>query len=174
MIVGWLHFDSDFLQHFGMASQNEINQPSVKDDNSVLSESLLMTCFCRIPFSRSLFHEKNIFTSCSLPTHITIFHRTEVMVPNEVSICICSTEEDQRFWCHLICCCWYQFLTHSWPHINLSWSLQQQSLNIIRDCLFGTTNSRKCNVGRFSGLPLSKWKCSIAIPVSPHPPCLAA
>ena len=58
-----------FLQRFGMASQNERNQLSVKDSNSMLSESLLITSFHRIPFSRSLFHEKNIFTSFSLPSH---------------------------------------------------------------------------------------------------------
>jgi len=43
-----------------------------------------------------------LLLSLSLPTHITIFHRTEVMVPVEVFLCVCSAEEDQRLLCHLV------------------------------------------------------------------------
>lgn len=68
MIVGKQHFESGFLQHFDMASQIKINQLNV-EDNSVLSESLLVTSFYRIPFSRSLFHEKYVFISCFFPFH---------------------------------------------------------------------------------------------------------
>lgn len=93
MIAGLLRFDLGFLQRFGMASQNETDPLSVKDNNSGLSESLLMTYFCRIPFWRSLFQEKNIFIP-SLPTHIAVFYRAEVTVAGEVSIYIYSAEED--------------------------------------------------------------------------------
>lgn len=40
---------------------------------------------------------------------------------------------------------------------------------MMRDGLFETANSRNCNVGRFSHLPLKSEKCNIAIPVSPTP-----
>lgn len=43
-----------------------------------------------------------LFLALALPTHITIFHGTEIVVPDEVSSCICSAEGVQRLSCHLI------------------------------------------------------------------------